>query len=205
MDAFQFLGGVRGPASPPARSFATPPHVPPPPAWQPSKLVSRLPVKIKRPSGLYGPVFGLLLLGAIAAGVWYGQLLDLVTPGSPRATAKAFMRSIYAGHIDQTEALCTAATKPLLAPLEQAATLAQRRSGTGPPGELSWWATAVQVTGDRATVTIAQTLTQGGSARSSEFPLTLVKENGEWKVDLAGEPDGGYKTVMGLSKLVKYR
>ena len=56
------------------------------------------------------------------------------------------------------------------------------------------------MTGNRATVAIAQTLERGGSAQSSAFPLTLAQENGEWKVDLAGGPDGGRETVLGLNR-----
>lgn len=201
MDSLQPLGGGQEPASPPPGSSGTPPYVPPRAAWRPSTLVRRLPVKIKRPTSLPGWLFFLAVLAAIVAGAWYYQVVDLVTPRSPRATAKAFMRAIYAGHIDRTQDLCTAATQPLLAPLKQVARRAQSRSQTEHPKELSWRATAVEVSGHRATVMIAQTLKQGGSAQSSEFPLTLAQENGEWKVDLTGGPE----TVMGLSGLVGWR
>jgi len=201
MNSLQPLGGGQDPASPSSGSSATPPYVPPTSAWRPSTLVRRLPLKMKRPSGLYGKLFSLVVLAAIVAGTWYYQVVDLVTPSSPRATAKAFMRSIYEGDIDRTQELCTAATQPLLAPLKEVAKLAQTRSQTEHPKELSWRATAVEVTGDRATVTIAQTLKQRGSAQSSEFPLTLAKENGKWRVDLIGGPE----TVMGLSGLVGWR
>jgi hypothetical protein len=162
-------------------------------------------VKIKRPTSLPGWLFSLVVLAAIVAGAWYYQVVDLVTPSSPRATAKAFMRVIYAGDIDRTQVLCTGETQPLLAPLKQAARLAQSRSQTEPPKGLSWRATAVSVTGDRATVMIAQTLKQRGSAQSSEFPLTLAQENGKWKVDLTNESGGGGATVMGLSGLVGWQ
>ncbi|MBN1629019.1 MAG: DUF4878 domain-containing protein [Thermoleophilia bacterium] len=158
-------------------------------------------MKIKRPTSLPGWVFFLAVLAAIVAGAWYYQVVDLVTPSSPRATAKAFMRATYAGDIDRTQELCTAATQPLLTPLRRAAKLAQRRSQTEHSKEFFWRAIAVEVTGDRATVTIAQTLKQGGSAQSSEFPLTLAQENGKWRVDLTGGPE----TVMGLNGLVGWR
>jgi len=51
-------------------------------------------------------------------------------------------------------------------------------------------------------VTIDQTLKRGPSAESSEIVLTLIQENGKWKVDLANEPGAGEATVMGLSGLV---
>lgn len=205
MDSLQPLGGGQEPASPPSGASVTPPYVPPPAAWRPSTLVRRLPVKIRRPTSLPGWLFLLVVLAAIVAGAWYYQVVDLVTPNSPRATAKAFMRAIYAGNIDRTQVLCTAATQPLLVPLEQVAKLAQSRSQTEHPKGLSWRAKAVEVTGDRATVMVAQTLKQGGSAQSSEFPLILAQENGAWKVDLTGGPDGGQGTLMGLSGVVGWR
>ncbi|HUW14003.1 MAG TPA: hypothetical protein VM537_30040 [Anaerolineae bacterium] len=158
-------------------------------------------MKIKRPTSLPGWLFFLVVLAAIVAGAWYYQVVDLATPSSPRATAKAFMRAIYAGDIDRTQELCTTATQPLLAPLKQAAKRAQSRSQTEHPKELSWRATAVEVIGDRATVMIAQTLKQGASAQSSEFPLTLAAERGKWKVDLAGGPE----TEMRLRVLVGWQ
>lgn len=198
MDSMQPLGGRQEPASSPLGSSATLPYVPPPAAWRPSTLVRRLPVKIKRPTSLPGWLFFLVVLAAIVVGGWYYQVVDLVTPSSPRATAKAFMRAVYAGDLDRTQALCTAATQPLLAPLKQAAKLAQSSSQNERPEDLSWRATAVLVTGDQATVTISQTLKQGGSTKSSEFPLALTQENGKWKVDLTG----GLEMVLGLSGLV---
>jgi uncharacterized protein YchJ len=138
-----------------------------------------------------------VVLAAIVAGIWHFQVIDVVNPNSPRATAKAFMRAIYAGEIDRALEFSTAATQPLLSPLNQGAKLAQSRSQTEHPRGLSWRATSVEVTGDRATVTIAQTLKQGGSAQSSEFPLTLAKENSKWRVDLTG----GLEPLMGLSGL----
>ena len=201
MDSLQPLGGGREPAPPPSGSSATPRYVPPPAAWRPSTLVRRLPVKIKRPTSLPGWLFLLVVLAAILAGAWYYQVVDLVNPNSPRATAKAFMRAIYAGDIDRTLELATAATQPLLAPLKQAARPAQSSAQAEHPKELSWRATAVELTGDRATVTVTQTLRQGGSDQSSEFPLTLAREDGGWKVDLTGGPE----TVVGLSGLVGLR
>jgi hypothetical protein len=158
-------------------------------------------VKIKRPSNILGYFSYLVVLTAIAAGAWYYQVVDVVNPNSPRATAKAFMSAVYAGDIDRTLELSTAATQPLLAPLKQAARPAQSSAQTEHSKELSWRATAVELTGDRATVTIAQTLKQGGSAQSSQLPLTLAHENGGWKVDLTGGPE----TVVGLSGLVGLR
>jgi hypothetical protein len=191
------LGGGDPPASPPPGSRATPPYVPPAAAWRPSTLVRRLPVKIRRPSSLPGWLFFLIVLAAIVAGAWYYQVLDLVNPNSPRATAKAFMRSIYEGDNDRTRELCTAETQQLLAPLAQQARPGQTTAKTGPPRELSWRATAVEVTGDRARVTIDQTLKQGQSVRSLKLPLALAKENGKWRVDLTG----GLEPLMGLSGL----
>jgi hypothetical protein len=158
-------------------------------------------VKVKRPSNILGYFSYLVVLTAIMAGAWYYQVVDLANPNSPRATAKAFMRAIYAGDMGRTPKLCTATTQPLLAPLKQAAKPARSSAQTEHPKELSWRATAVEVTGDRATVTITQTLKQGGSAQSSELPLTLAHENGGWKVDLTGGPE----TVVGLSGLVGWR
>ncbi len=197
MDSLQPLGGGQEPASPPPGSSATPPYVPPPSAWRPSTLVRRLPVKIKRPSGLYGKLFSLVVLAAIVAGAWYYQVLDLVTPNSPRATAKAFMRSIYEGDTGRTRELCTTETQQLLGPLEQQARPGQTTAKTGQPRELSWRATAVEVTGDRATVTIDQTIKQGESVQSLRLPLALAKENGKWGVDLTG----GFEPLMGLGGL----
>jgi hypothetical protein len=204
MGSRQPLGGGPLRASPSPGSSAVPPYVPPPAAWRPSVLVRRPPVRIRRPSGLYGKSFLLAVLAAVVAGAWYCQLLDLVNPNSPRATAKAFMRAVHAGDTDRTQALCTAETQQLLAPLDQAARQARNRVDTGQPREASWRATASGVTGGRAMVTIDQTLKQGPSAQSSEFVLTLVQEDGKWRVDLTGGPDGGYETVMGLSGLARW-
>jgi len=201
MGSRQPLGGGPRRASPSPGSSVVSPYVPPPAAWRPSVLVRRPPVKIGRPSGLYGKLFSLVVLAAIVVGGWYYQVVDLVTPSSPRATAKAFIRAIDAGDSDRTQELCTTATQPLLAPVKQAAKLVQSRTQTESAKELSWRATTVEVTGDRAAVTIAQTLRQGGSAQSSEFLLTLAQENGKWRVDLTGGPE----TVMGLSGLVGWR
>ena len=197
MDSLQPLGERPEPASPPPGSSATPPYEPPPSAWRPPRLVRRIPVKLKRPSSLPGWLAFLVVLGAVVAGAWYFQLLDLAIPNSPRATAKAFMRSIYEGDIDRTRALCTAETQPLLAPLAQQDRRSETTARTGPPRELSWRATAVEMAGDRATVTIDQTLKQGGSAQSLSLALALAKENGKWKVDLTG----GLEPLMGLSDL----
>ena len=197
MNSLQRLGGGQEPASPPSSSSATPRYVPPAAAWRPPTLVHRLPVKIKRPTSLPGWVFSLVVLAAIVAGAWYYQVVDLVNPNSPRATAKAFMRAIYAGDIDRTLELCTATTQPLLAPLKQAAKPAQSSAQTEHPKDLSWRATGVEVTGDRATVTIGQTLKQGTSVQSLTLPLALAKENGKWRVDLTG----GLEPLMGLSGL----
>lgn len=201
MDSLQPLGEEQSSASPPPDSSATPPYVPPTSAWRPSTLVRRLPVKIKRPSGLYGKLFSVVVLAAIVAGAWYYQAVDLVTPNSPRARAKAFMRSIYEGDIDGTRDLCTAETQQLLAPLAQRARPGQTTARTGQPRELSWRATAVEVTGDWATVTIDQTIKQGTSAQSLTLPLALAKENGKWRVDLTG----GLEPLMGLSGLSRGR
>ena len=111
------------------------------------------------------------------------------------------MRAVYIGDIDRAGELCTGETQPLLAPLKQAAKRAQSRSQAEHPKELSWRATVAEVTGDRATVMVAQTLKQGESVQASEFPLALAQENGEWKVDLTGGPE----TVVGLSGLVGWR
>jgi hypothetical protein len=205
MGSPQQLG--RGPAraSPPYVSSVVPPYAPPTAAWQPSTMVRRAPVKIARPSGLFAKAFSLAVLAAIVAGAWYYQVVDLVTPSSPRATAKAFMGAIYGGDIGRAQELCTTATLPLLAPLKQVASRAEDRPQTVPPRELSWRADAVEVTGDTATVTIAQTLTETGSAQSSEFPLTLGQENGKWKVELTGGSNGGQDMVVGLSGLVGWR
>ena len=191
------LGGGHRRASPSPGSSGGPSYVPPPSAWRPSTLVRRLPVKIKRPTSLPGWLFLLVVLGAMMAGAWYFQVLDVVNPNSPRATAKAFMRAIYDGDTDRTDEFCTAATQPLLAPLKQAAKPAQTSAQTEHPKELSWRATAVEVTGDRATVTIDQTLKQGTSVQSLSLALALAKENGKWRVDLTG----GLEPLMGLSGL----
>ena len=201
MGSRQPLRGVPPRASP---SSAVPPYVPPPAAWRPSELVRRLPVRVRRPSNIPSYLFWLIALGAIATGAWYFQLLDLANPNSPRATAKAFMRAIYAGKVDRTQQLCTTETQELLAPLNQAGRQALNRAAAAQPRRASWRAEAVAVTGGQAMVTIDQTLKQGPSAQSSEFVLTLVQENGRWKVDLAGGPDGGYETVAGLSGLVRW-
>jgi len=191
------LGGGHRRASPSPGSSGVPQYVPPVAAWRPSELVRRLPVKIKRPSNILGYFSYLVVLTAIVAGGWYYQVLDVVNPSSPRATAKAFMRAIYDGDINTAGELCTAATQPLLAPLKQAAKPAQSSAQTEHPKELSWRATAVEVTGDRATVTIGQTLKQGTSVQSLTLPLALAKENGKWRVDLTG----GLEPLTGLSGL----
>jgi hypothetical protein len=154
-------------------------------------------VKIKRPSGLYGKVFSLVVLAAIVAGAWYYQVVDLVNPNSPRATAKAFMRAIYAGDVDRARDLCTAETQQLLAPLAQRSRPGQTTARTEQARQLSWRATAVEVAADRATVTIDQTIKQGGSVQSLRLALALAKENGKWRV----EPTGGLEPLMGLSGL----
>jgi hypothetical protein len=183
-------------------SSAAPPYVPPPAAWRPSTLVRRLPVRVRRPSSIPSYLFWLIALGAMVTGAWYYQLLDLANPNSPRATAKAFVRAIYAGEVDRTQELCTAETQQLLDSLNQMNRQALTRASAGQPRQASWRATAAAVTGGQAMVTIHQTLKQGPTATSSEFVLTLVQENGRWKVDLAGGPDGGYETGRGLSGLV---
>ena len=72
-------GGGRRP-SPPSGSSGSPQYVPPPAAWRPSQVVHRLPVKIKRPSGILGYFSYLVVLIAIVAGAWYYQVLDVVNP-----------------------------------------------------------------------------------------------------------------------------
>jgi hypothetical protein len=124
-------------------------------------------------------------------------VLDVVRPNSPRATAKAFISAIYDGNIKSAGELCTTATKSLLAPMEQATKAPQGSAQAEHPKELSWRATAAEVTGDRATVTIAQTLKQGTSVQSLTLPLALAKENGKWRVDLTG----GIEPLKGLSGL----
>ncbi len=197
MDSLQPLGEGSELASPPPGPSATPAYEPPPSAWRPSRLVRRLPVKLKRPSSLPGWLVSLVVLGVMVAGAWYYQVVDMVILNSPRATAKAFMRAIYEGDIDRTRELCTAETQPLLAPLAQQDRRSETTTRTGPPSELSWRATAVEVAGDRATVAIDQTLKQGQSVQSLRLALALAKENGKWRVDLTG----GLGPLMGLSDL----
>jgi len=192
-------------APPSLGSSTVPLYVPPPAAWRPSMLVHRPLVKVKRPSRIPSYLCWLVVLSAMVTGAWYYQLLDLVNPNSPRATAKAFMGAIDSGDMAKMQQLCTAATQPLLAPLKQAANRTQSRSTTEYPKEFSWRATAVEVISDRAIVTITQTFTHEKSVQSSELPLTLVQENGKWKVDLIDGPDGGYETVKGLSGQVEWR
>jgi hypothetical protein len=136
-------------------------------------------------------VIYLILLAAGVSGAWYYQVADLFAPNSQRATAKAFMRSIYGGDIDGAGELCTTETRPLLTPLKQQATRiraeAEDAARTGQLWQLSWRATAVETSGDQATVTIDQTVKQGTSVQSLALPLALSKEDGKWKVSLTSE------------------
>jgi len=191
------LGGGHRRASRSPGSSGVPSSLPPSAAPRPSEVARRPLVRIKRPSNILGCFSYLVVLTAIVAGAWYYQVVDVVYPNSPRATAKAFMRAIYDGDMDRAGELCTAATQPLMAPLKQAAKPAQSSAQTEHPKELSWRATAVEVTGDRATVTVGQTLKEGTSVQSLTLPLALAKENSKWRVDLTG----GIEPLKGLSGL----
>ena len=197
MDSLQPLGGGQAPAPPPPGAPAPPPHVPPPPSFHPPTAH----VRIKRRSRIPDYLIPLLLLGGIWASAWYYQVLDLVNPNSPRAAAKAFVRAAYDGDIDKLIELCTTETQQLLAPLKQAASLGQTRPRAGQPKGLSWRATAVEVTDDRAKVTIHQNFRREQSTTSFTFQLPLLKEEGLWRVDPTGGLQAGREALKGLSGL----
>jgi hypothetical protein len=142
---------------------------------------------VKRASSIPVYVIYLILLGAVVGGAWRYQVIDLFAPDSPRATAKAFMRLIYEGNIDGAGEICTTETQPLLARLKQQAKWAKSTAKTEKPWQLSWRATMVETAGDRASVTIDQTVTQGTTVQSLALPLALSKENGKWRVSLTAE------------------
>ncbi|MGD0111782.1 MAG: hemerythrin domain-containing protein [Armatimonadota bacterium] len=195
----QYAGGGQGLAYPPTGAPGTNMEAPSAGSWQPRPLGRRVRADVKRASSIPVYVIYVILLGAGISGGWYYQVLDILVPNSPRATAKAFMRLIYEGDIDGAGEFCTSETQPLLASLKQQSrsikAAAEAAAKKGQPWQLSWRAATVETAGDQATVTIDQTVKQGTTVQSLALPLALSKENGKWRVSLTTE----LEPLIGLS------